>query len=404
MTNRLGPLAFAFLLAVTGIVAVNTPAQSRVSNVALTDPFTAGIPLDAPEFMANGYTPSLTQAVAQAKAFTYIVAPTPNMYKSYLPQMRAANPALKILYYVDGMFAYPREVSSIPSTWFQLDSAGHTIQSKGFGNYLMNPTNAGWMGNREQKCATGIQSSGDDGCFLDTMGPAPVTPGYVSSMPYNAATKANWTAAQWLAQSAKNGAAVKTYLGAGRLVFVNGLQNGKSYFDLVAPTSQILSGVDGGLVELFVRPPNACITCYHSASQWQQDVDMLVDLAKRGKPVLTVTKVWTPGSAAQFASWDQYAMATFLLGYGGNAYFHFRADTLPSAFNPMWSVDVGAPTAGYYATGGYFRRDFALGIVLANPNTGSFTINLGATYRLLSGATASTVTLGPNAGLVLVKV
>ena len=51
-----------------------------------------------------------------------------------------------------------------------------------------------------------------------------------------------------------------------------------------------------------------------------------------------------------------------------------------------------------------FRRDFASGIVLVNPNTGSFTINLGATYKLLNGTTATTVTLGPNTGLVLVKV
>jgi hypothetical protein len=404
MTNRARAFAFALLLAATATVTINATSYARVGNAIATDPFTAGIPLNAPEFMAKGYTPTLTQALAQAKAFTYIISPTVNMYKSYLAQMRAANPALKVLYYVNGTFVYPQELSSTPSTYFQLDSAGNKIQSKGFGNYLMNPTNASWLANREQKCANGIASSGDDGCFLDTMGPAPVTPTYVSSMPYNAAMKANWTTTQWLAQSAKNGAAIKAYLGAGRLVFVNGLQNGISYFDTVAPTSQILSGVDGGLVELFVRPPGACITCYHKAVDWQKDVDMLVDLAKRGKPVLTVTKVWTAGTTAQFDSWDQYAIATFLLGYGGNEYYHFRTDTLPSAFNPMWSVDLGAPTAGYYATGGYFRRDFANGIVLANPNTSSFTVNLGATYKLLNGTLATAVTLAANTGLVLIKV
>jgi Hypothetical glycosyl hydrolase family 15 len=404
MTIRPGVFAFALLLATTALVSIDATSYARVATPALSDPFAAGIPLNAPEFMAKGYSPTLTQAVAQAKAFTYIVAPTVNMYKSYLAQMRAANPRVKVLYYVNGTFAFQQELSSIPSSWYQLDSAGRKIVSKGFSNYLMNPTNAAWISNREQKCANGLASSGYDGCFLDTMGPAPVTPGYVSSMPYNAATKTNWTPAQWLAQTSKNGAAVKTYVGASKLVFVNGLQNGISYFDSAAPTGQILSGVDGGLVELFVRPPGACITCYHKASDWQKDVDMLVDLSKKGKTVLTVTKVWVAGSATQFASWDQYAMATFLLGYGGSEYFHFRTDTLPSAFNPMWSVDLGAPSANYYATGGYFRRDFANGIVLANPNTGSFAINLGATYRLLNGTLATTVTLAPNTGLVLIKV
>lgn len=383
---------------------LGTVSTNPIFAALSADPFTKGIPAFAPEFMSRNVAITSAIALQQAKSFQFIISPTPGTYKPYLTAMRVVNPSLKILIYVNGTFAFPNELRSIPTTWYAHDSAGKGIQSKQFGNTLMDPTNAGWIANRQQRCASLIAASGFDGCFLDAMGPAPVKASYMSSLPYNKATHANWTLHDWLGQSAHLGAMVKASVKP-KLVFVNGIQQGLEYFNSAGPTSAILAGVDGGMFELFLRAPGDKIGRYPNETRWLADVKAVADMAAHGKTALLLTKVWVSGTAAQFAAWDEFTRAAFLMGYGGNACLHFQTDRGVSVVNPAWAVDLGAPTGSFVKTSaGYYSRSFATGLALANLTTKSITVPLGGSYRLPSGQITSTVTLLPSSGIVLVHV
>src|SRR5207237_7278464 len=116
-----------------------------------------------------------------------------------------------------------------PTTWYARDSAGQPVTSKSEGNWLMDVTNPAWVRDRVQTCTNFLAQSGYDGCYVDMLGAASVAAGYVSSRPVNPATKQAWTATDWMAATAKVGAAVKTG-NPGRPVVGNGLQNGRQYF------------------------------------------------------------------------------------------------------------------------------------------------------------------------------
>jgi putative glycosyl hydrolase-like family 15 (GHL15) protein len=401
------------LVAGVGIASMTIPTLASGHTVDLRHvrpaallagaPAVSPIPAFAPDFMASDKTRTLDQAVQQAQAFDYIVSVSVGTYKPYLTEMRAANPSVKVLIYVNGTFAFPSELPNIPAAWYARDAAGNAIQSLLFGNTLMDPTNADWIANRQQKCISLLAASHYDGCFVDTLGPAPTKDTYVSSLPYNPITQANWTLYDWLGATATIGAMVKAAI-TPALVFVNGLQHGKAYFDPVAPTSRILAGVDGGMFELFMRASNSDIGLYPTEARWLQDVSAIADMALNGKTALVLTKVWVPGTRSQYAAWDQFTKASFLMGYGGNAYLNFRTNTAPSAADPTWAVDLGAPLNGYYKnSAGYYERPFEKGLVMANLTTTTFSVALGANYLLPSGKIGKTVMLRPNRGLVLVR-
>lgn len=389
--------AIGVLLAV-GVTG--TPISAATVQNSAAAPVVSQFPMFGGEYFANYYTPTLAQAMASAKAFNFILSNRPNMYSAYATAMHTANPNLKIVTYLDGEFADPATAKSAPSTWFATDSKGRRITSLMFGNYLMDPT-SGWVANRASLCASLIKSAaGVDGCMVDSVGRSPLYPGYVSSIPYNHATHANWTPNDWLKATSKLVATIKTTV-TPKWVIINGLSNGHAYFDAQGPTSQLLAGVDGGVAETFVRNAFTSINTHPSASIWQQDVRMIADAAARGKYILAVTKVWVSGTPAAYSAWDMYGMATFLMGYGGYAYFHFRSDKAPSA-TAIVPTTLGAPNGAYYQSAkGYYERDFSTGMVLFNPGSSSYTITLSKPYKTLSGAVLTTLNLGPTSGTIL---
>ena len=120
--------------------------------------------------------------------------------------------------------------SAYPSTWYARDSQGNKIKSIQFGNYLMDPSNAGWIADVVHRCQEYLVYSGYDGCLLDTLGTAPLTPGYITGVPVNPATGTPWTKPQWLGATS-NIARQTTAAIAPRPVFGNGIGTGWKYFD-----------------------------------------------------------------------------------------------------------------------------------------------------------------------------
>jgi hypothetical protein len=374
---------------------------------ALTQP----IRTVSPDYMAKlSAPPSLTRAIAQAQHSNVIVAP-PYMYASYVGQMHAANPNLVILAYENSTFVdkgLDPNGTAHPNSWYLRNCAGHKLRSKGYGSWLMDPRNIrrSWFDDRVAAAKAILSTSHYDGIFLDMLGPFPTTGTYVYDAVTHATTRPaipgskpcrNWTDKGWM--DATGTLAQRIHLATGRPVWGNGINTGPWYF--TKPTRHLESYTSGLMAEAFVRGAESGVKAFWNETQWKQDVDMLVQANASGHPVLAVTKVWVPASAAQIAAWHRYALATFLLGAGPTSYFEFRSDRSLSDDDPWCRAAIGTPVGGYGKIGGVYRRDFTSGRVLVNPTNATVRVSLGRTFRTLEGTLVTNVTFGPHTGAIL---
>jgi hypothetical protein len=380
-----------------------TPEPSPSPTPEPTPPAPSGAALGVWSPANEGGARSLTvsQAVAIANRFDTIVA-LPGAFRGMADEMKAANPDLIILAYMNGTFAQETQGTAFPSTWYARDSRGYKVTSKNYGNFLMDPSSGGWIGNRTEFCRKLLAESGYDGCLLDMLGTAPLNPGYLTALPINPATGQVWTEHHWLSATGNIAAQTKTAV-APALVFGNGLGNGSRYFDAQAPARQILRGADGGIAESWIRSSSQGITRFRTEDAWKRDVDMLRDAQNSGDTVLVFTKVWTSGTQAQKDAWHAYALASFLLGTGGEGRFTFSYDRSydPTARAAWWNIDIGRAVEAYHKAAGLYQRRFERGIVVVNPTTVSATITLPVPHVDLQGRTVTTLTMGPNTGQVL---
>jgi hypothetical protein len=363
----------------------------------------AGTTSWAPENEAGDHSVSRSEAVAEARRFDVIVA-LRWTYRAHVGAMKAANPDLVLLAYMNGTFAQRSQRRAYPAAWYMRNRSGKKVTSKGFGNYLMKFGHPGWIQDRRRECAAAISYSGYDGCMLDMLGTAPLSPGYLTSLPINPRTGKVWTTAQWLAGTSGLAGSVKRAV-APRTVLGNGIGNGPRYFAAGAASERILEGIDGGLAEAFIRASRSGIRKYRTERAWRQDVEMLVDAGARGDPILALTKTWVPGTAAQKRAWHRYALASFLLGSDGRSRFSFSPgrERDPTRDHPWWKVDLGAPTGRYGKADGVYQRSFTKGKVLVNPTDRTFTVWLGGPYVDLRGKVRTSVTLGPHDAEILTR-
>ncbi|MBV9410954.1 MAG: hypothetical protein JO148_05120, partial [Acidimicrobiia bacterium] len=157
-------------------------------------------------------TVTVDQAVAVAKSLDLIVA-RKGTFTPYLAAMRAANPSVKLLAYLNGAYAQQNQGPSsgaYPASWYAKDATGNPVTSKSEGNWLMDVSNQNWVQDRMATCTSYAATSGYDGCYVDMLGSSSVAAGYVSSRPVNPATGQLWTDTDWLAATSKLGATVKT--------------------------------------------------------------------------------------------------------------------------------------------------------------------------------------------------
>jgi hypothetical protein len=340
------------------------------------------------------------QAIADAGKFDVISA-TPNTYRGHVGAMRVANPDLILLVYLNGTFAQKGERTSFPESWYARDKNGRKVTSRGYGNYLMTPSNAGWISSRVELCRQLIAYSGYGGCMLDMLGTAPTMRGYVSSPPINPATRRPWTASEW--QRTTTALAAKVDAGTPGHLWGNGYGSGTRYFSAKQGGSKILSnGVQGALTEVWMRTAGQSLKSFPDEARWKQSVDQLVDLGRHRERTAVMVKLWANGTVAQKDAYHRFALATFLLGSDGRSSFqasYRHGDAL--AGHRYWNTDIGRPTSAYAKVGGVYQRNFTLGKVLVNPLATARTVQLGRPYVDLSGAKRSSVTLPPHSGDVL---
>ena len=357
-----------------------------------------GVPVWAADFMAGSTNPARARSVAQARHFD-VIAALKGTYADDVDAMKAANPDLVLLVYLNGTMAQAGEGSAYPNSWYLRDRRGNKVKSRGWGNYLMNPASDGWERAVANRCRTYLEESGYDGCFLDVLGTAPLSPSYVTGVPVNPATRAVWRRSAWLRATTAVAAATRAEVSPAP-VYGNGLANGSVYF---SGSSSILDGLDGGMAESFVRDAYAPSGSFRSTTQWRSDVRLLGDVADQGRAGLAITKVWSAASARQTNAVQRYAVATFLLGYTpGRSFYSFRDDHGLTRWRSAWGRAIGTPTGAYRRVGDSYVRRFTGGVVVVNPTRSKTHVRLGGTYRR-GGGTVSHVTLGAHRASILVE-
>ncbi|HYW28606.1 MAG TPA: putative glycoside hydrolase [Gaiellales bacterium] len=359
-----------------------------------------GIHLWAPMHEPGGRFHSEAEAVAAAERYDLITIRVGQLGR-YLPAMRAANPDLKVYVYMNGSYLYRGELGAVPQAAMAHTLTGDLIQSNGWGNWLGNPFNAGWIAYKQRECKQDMAVTGADGCYLDMLGIAPVTIGYGTGLPVDPASGLILTASQWLAGTSGLAAAVSN--ASGSPVLSNGLGSGRKYFSSWAPTRDLLAGSLGSTAETWLKMPGWSAHRFERPRLWRQDVNMLSDVNARGGIALTMTKMWGGGSPAEIESYREYALASFLLGNTGHAYFYFspgrgQPATLDS---PLYHLHIGHPAGWYSFVGGVYQRWFSNGRVLVNPGSSTVTVQLDTTYQEPDGTLTAVVTMPPHTGQIL---
>ena len=360
-----------------------------------------GMPVWAADFMAGTTNPSRARAITQARHFD-VIAALKGTYADHVAEMKAANPGLVLLVYLNGTMAQAGEGSAFPNSWYLRDRSGNKVKSRGWGNYLMNPAEPGWREAVADRCRRYLQESGYDGCFLDVLGVAPLNSSYVTGLPVNPKTRKVWRRSAWLRATTAVAQATRDEISPAT-VYGNGLATGSAYFGGDTPSSTILDGLDGGMAEAFVRDAYAGASNFRSVTQWRQDVKLLRDVTSRGDAGLAITKVWSSASRRQTNAIQRYAAATFLLGYTpGGSFYSFRDDHGLTRWRSVWGRRIGSPSGPYRRVGDSFVRTFSGGVVVVNPTREKTRVRLGGAYRR-GGGTVSRVTLRAHQASILVE-
>jgi hypothetical protein len=352
----------------------------------------------SPLYMGGGKF-TLAQAQAIARAYDVIAEHT-GVLTPYVAAMKAINPSLKIVAYINGAFDQSSAGTKYPATWYAKDAKGNRVRSVSFGNWLMEPTSQ-WASTVASMCRSQIAQSKYDGCFLDTLGIGPLLPGYVTGVPVDPATRKVFSSSTWIADQAKTVTAVKAANGSA-VVIANGLADGQKF----SQTNPLLTAAHMAMSEIWLRVSHNPENNFPSTADWLSDVNMLSYASSHGFGVMTVTKLWVKATPAQVEQWHRFALGTFLLGDGGTSGYCFTTSQTAGGLSIDTSDDnaaLGTPTNAYSLVSGVYRRTFTNGIVAVNPGSSSVTINLGGSYINLSGGHVTSETLAPHTADIFVK-
>jgi hypothetical protein len=397
------PLAMGWIVVIAALAlgwSIVGPGTGTLADAKISPFPTAGtvLPRFAPVYMGTKWSMTQAEAVTIAQEFDVIAAQA-SVFPKYVAAMKAANPNLRIVAYINGTFDLSSTGTSYPASWYETSASGTRIRSA-FGNYLLDPANPSWEQTVAAECTAAITKSHYDGCFVDTLGTAPLDAGYVTGLPIDPSTQTAWSATEWLTATASIAAAVQS-TNPSAIVIANGLANGAKYYSTMGATSALLAPTGAAMAELWLRAPGAGVAQFPSVTKWQANVDMLVDAESHGQSVLTTTKLWVTATAAQQAQWHKFSLASFLLGAGGLSYFSFLEDHTNTALvqDYAWDhVNIGAPLGHYVQNGSIFERSFTNGIVAVNPTSTAATVALGGTYVNLDGTAVTSETLAPDTG------
>jgi hypothetical protein len=170
--------------------------------------------------------------------------------------------------------------------------------------------------------------------------------------------------------------------------------------------SRLLRYVAGTMEEGWMRPstdPGAPLATSDDGG-WNKQLAEESDSESQGKLFLAEL----PASFTDIRA-IRYGLATVLLAAAGHSSYDVSGS--PNAYTTaFWSADfdsalrLGKPSGRYRELpGGAYRRDFANGSVLVNPTSSTHKLDLRGRYTGSGLINATTATMGPETGLVLIK-
>ena len=350
------------------------------------------------DYGARGNDPATTPQ-QDATNFDFIVDPIgqpDDATASLMDQLHGLNPNLRYLVYLNGCCYMGKDNYDYPESSFAHDAKGHRMYSPD-GAPLMNRRDATWFNRRATLCQSWINQFHFDGCFYDSFSYS----WFVSNgVPIDPATNQPWTQSNYdqagqaiLANVHKT---VKTVTGRPVLTAINGLGNGKAYF--AKAKYNMLPNADYGMAEDYFITPSDAVTAYRSEADWKKDVDMTVDVGKRGKHFIGTVKSWSSGTQAQKDQLLKYVTASFLLGADPTvtAYLNFQNEHAlygGTQYYAWWNANIGSPSGTYFKSGNCYVRNFTKGKVVVNSTTSSCTYSLGGSYTDVTGTKVSTANL-----------
>jgi hypothetical protein len=357
----------------------------------------------APIYMGSHWNFSQASAVALAHNFDVIGAQS-NVFSKYVAAMKAAKPNLRIVAYVNGMFDLTSGGTAYPAAWYAHAANGSRIRSA-FGNYLLNPGNASWAQSVASQCSSAIAQSHYDGCFLDTLGTAPLDPGYCTGFAINPATGKVWTIPQWIGATSAIAKAVQAKSPTA-IIMDNGLGDGAKYYNPAGSTSPLIAATHVGMSELWLRSNGTPANKFRSEALWLQDVNMIISAQAQGFWIATTSKLWVPASSAQQAVWEKYALASFLMAANGKAYFSFMPNRTNAGLmydSALEHLAIGTPTGAFAKVGSLYERHFTHGLVVVNPTAGSGIPTPPGAWRNLAGQLVTSETLGAYSAEIFIN-
>lgn len=322
-------------------------------------------------------------------------------FREHVSAMRSVNPDIEFLHYRKGVMALRSEGNRYPDDWYLYNAAGNKVRSDPWGSYLMDPRNVEWAAEVARGCIDAVRSSGFDGCYMDVSGIGAL---YISdSVPLERPGGPEFTVENFHDAMVTFNRRVANRVPAGIEVMGNTIGTGRRYFDERFPGAEMAEAAGQGHAEVWMRLSQDPIDKFRGIKDFRWDLDLLVDAAERGVPVLVSTKIWVPATPAQIDRWRHYSYATFLLGTDGSHTwsFTFEKEQTDDFDNPLYAMNIGQPRGAYSEAGGIFYRLYSDGIVLVNPQAVERGLDLPGRFHDVDGNALETVTMEPNTGLVL---
>lgn len=266
-------------------------------------------------------------------------------------------------------------------SWFLHNTSGQRIT--GNGGYAMNPTVQGWRDYMANKVARYFASEfpGLDGIFLDDLWANKSSTPNCADCPSDAA---------WHDGTMQDLQAIRAAMPAGKRL---------TYNSSPGDTSQAgYAGLaDGFMVEMLGT--GWCDGCWESQASIEQHLSDTDSEVAAGGDVLLVGQGDSSGSIQQM----RFSHALYLMVAGPHVSYRFgNAGSYQWWDYPEYGWNLGTPLGPRVKpVATVFQRTFSNGAALANMGTSSVTINLGGTYILPDGSSATSVTLGAHQGVAL---
>ncbi len=357
---------------------------------------------------------SMSYAINNAAKFRVIML---NSWEaSYIPQLKAKNPSIKVLVYKD--LSSTRDYachggvddSQLPTgvgycyanthhpEWFLKDSDNNRLKYSGYsGHWQMDIGNSAYQTAWANNVKADLQDGDWDGVVMDNAL-------FRADTYHNGVLPASYPSDSSFQTAYKSMLATVTPVlrNAGFISIAN-MADARLYSGQWSAYGQYL---DGGYDEFWMVFAPGNYDSDYGSKGWSAQMSEVTSMENQGK--LVVLRAQTNGTDTTGAL---YAYANYLLANGGHTVIDEGSSS--DSVNPattnwpardQYSWDLGSPSDDYFSLGNsVYRRNFSKGIVIVNANSGSYstTVELNDSYLNESGSKVTSVTLAARHAAIL---